>query len=324
MCKDTDNIQKAKQWVENVLPGALDVEPWKELIFDALPAIIESAYDLRKGHFHDKDIICAFVIDPEGITPANIRKHSDIIERIMNAPVVFFFDNIDSYKAARMAKEGINFVVNDRRIYLPQLLTVVNTRNKATIDDNPITPIAQLLVLYHLDVKDLNGKTTEEIAKLLQTSYPSANRAVRWLTAKGILKQNGKKTKTIGFLYNGKELWNEIEPLMASPIDTIKYTPHLDLSEYGYTAGFSALEHYTMFQGFQPVYAMAKKAYANVKDIISIDPYGEATIQIWKYDPAILAKNGIVDKLSLYLTLRDNDDERVQIELNEMMKGIKW
>ena len=324
MCKKADNIQKSKLWLEKVLPKALTVEPWKNQIFDVVPAIIESAYDLRKGQFHEKDIICAFAINPEGITPANIRKHSDIMERIMGAPVVFFFDNIDSYKATRMAKEGINFVVNDRQIYLPQLLAVVNKRNKATIDNKPMTPIAQLLVLFHLEAKDLNGKTTEEIAELLQTSYPSANRAVRWLTGNGYLKQDGKKTKIITFLYNGIDLWNRIEPLMVSPIDATKRTSYRALSDYGYLAGFSALEQYTMFQDFQPVYAIGKKTFASIKDIIDIDPYGESTIQIWKYDPAILAKNGIVDRLSLYLSLRDNEDERVQIELKEMMEEIEW
>jgi len=52
--------------------------------------------------------------------------------------------------------------------------------------------------------------------------------------------------------------------------------------------------------------------------------FGENTVQVWRYDPHILSENGKVDKLSLYLSLRDNADDRIQIELENMLNEIKW
>ena len=49
-----------------------------------------------------------------------------------------------------------------------------------------------------------------------------------------------------------------------------------------------------------------------------------AGIEVWKYDPALLSETGVVDKLSLYLLLKDYEDERVQIELDNMIKDIAW
>ncbi len=47
-------------------------------------------------------------------------------------------------------------------------------------------------------------------------------------------------------------------------------------------------------------------------------------IELWKYDPGLFAKNGVVDPISLAMSLSDNEDERVQGELQEMLEGYKW
>jgi hypothetical protein len=36
---------------------------------------------------------------------------------------------------------------------------------------------------------------------------------------------------------------------------------------------------------------------------------------VWSYKPELFAKERVVDRLSLYLSLKDNEDERVQAAL---------
>ena len=43
---------------------------------------------------------------------------------------------------------------------------------------------------------------------------------------------------------------------------------------------------------------------------------------VFSVGQALLAAN--VDKLSLYLSLKNNDDERIQIELENLINDIKW
>lgn len=52
--------------------------------------------------------------------------------------------------------------------------------------------------------------------------------------------------------------------------------------------------------------------------------FGEHIVQVWKCAPHVLSANGIVDKLSLYLSLRGDEDERIQIELETMINEIQW
>ena len=47
-------------------------------------------------------------------------------------------------------------------------------------------------------------------------------------------------------------------------------------------------------------------------------------LERWKYSPILFAKNGNVDPISLYCILREEKDERVEMELERMMETIKW
>ena len=52
----------------------------------------------------------------------------------------------------------------------------------------------------------------------------------------------------------------------------------------------------------------------------------EADVQIeaWSYDPRVLTARDIADPLSVYLTLREVPDERVQEQLETLLKRVSW
>jgi hypothetical protein len=47
-------------------------------------------------------------------------------------------------------------------------------------------------------------------------------------------------------------------------------------------------------------------------------------IEVWSYSPAQFSDGDLVDPLSLYLSLKDGDDERVAASLEELMGKVKW
>jgi hypothetical protein len=47
-------------------------------------------------------------------------------------------------------------------------------------------------------------------------------------------------------------------------------------------------------------------------------------IEIWKYDPELLARKGVVDPLSLYLSLKNIKDERVEMALDTLLEKFQW
>ena len=51
---------------------------------------------------------------------------------------------------------------------------------------------------------------------------------------------------------------------------------------------------------------------------------GDFEIELWKYAPTKFANKGMVDRLSLFLSFKDNTDERVQSALDVLLGGMEW
>lgn len=62
-----------------------------------------------------------------------------------------------------------------------------------------------------------------------------------------------------------------------------------------------------------------KKEFINWYDIMD-DNY--LTIEQYKYNPHFLSKNNYVDVISLYAELKDSDDERIHIALDELLEEV--
>jgi len=45
-------------------------------------------------------------------------------------------------------------------------------------------------------------------------------------------------------------------------------------------------------------------------------------MESWKYDPWALTENGIVDRCSLFLSLRRSGDERVRKEIRSLIESL--
>ena len=45
---------------------------------------------------------------------------------------------------------------------------------------------------------------------------------------------------------------------------------------------------------------------------------------MWNYPPRLLGDGNAVDQISLYLSLRDDTDERIQQALEELLEEIRW
>jgi hypothetical protein len=52
--------------------------------------------------------------------------------------------------------------------------------------------------------------------------------------------------------------------------------------------------------------------------------HATARIEVWSYPPERLGDNEMVDPLSLYLSLRDSQDERIQQQLEQLIAEVKW
>jgi len=90
-----------------------------------------------------------------------------------------------------------------------------------------------------------------------------------------------------------------------------------------------ALSTYSMImQPQHDTYAMYLKEWSTIKKLFNIeeqehDHDGSVRIELWRHDPSLLARDNIIDPLSLILSMENNDDERIEIAKEQLFKDLR-
>ena len=287
-----------------------------------LPIVITGNYSCYEAVLMDVPVLL-LAIQNDGYTPKLLQKHQQMVTRLTGHHAVFAMANVASYHVSRMINARINFIIPDKMIYIPSLLVnLKEMKGGRKLEEEVMPGLAQCVILFHLQRESLNGKTTKQLADKFSTSYASMNRALRWLNMRGIVELEGIKEKSLVITDKGEKLWEKIMPLMLSPVERVLYTD--EKLEDKPDAGESALEKLTMIVSPEsPCKAVSKEWVVDHKQILNKFD-GNFLVEVWRYDPSILEKNHTVDPLSLYLSLQTSDDERIRIELNNMINNVTW
>ncbi len=287
-----------------------------------LPLAIISCYNLCDVEFLETVVTIAMPTEQNGFSPMQLAKHQAKMMEAFQHPVVFVLEPVESYKISRLIQARVNFIVPGKLIFIPSLLITLRELKKAKVMPEKMPPVAQMLVLYHLEKGKLDGLNTAEIAKLTGLAYPTINVALRWLDTNKIITLVGGKQKQVEFALGKMELWNKSLPLMSSPIERILFADKKPVG--GLMAGETAMGHYTMLaEPAMPVIAIDKTT-AKENAALMNKEYGDIKVEVWKYSPALLSEDGYADRLSLYLCMKDSDDERIQIECDTLIEEMKW
>jgi predicted transcriptional regulator len=324
MCNINDYIDETTLYVTTMLNEQVSLTPLADDVIGHLPVAISVEYKFYRTYILQHPLLFCFCLDSTDITPAKLSKQKALIASKIEMVSIFVFDKIASYNLQRLVNQRVNFIVPQKQMFIPDLL--VDLKMPKNSDERACTvipPLAQCVILYKLENDDFaDHLKTQDIVKKFGVSYATANRAMRWLSANNILSVEGGKEKNYLFTVTGKSLWNKALPLLLNPIERVVYTDAIVV--HALLAGVNALAEYTMIND------EANECYAISEDdlkssgIPTDKKYGDNVIEIWRYNPHLLSSGNAVDKLSLYLTLKDNEDERVQIELDNMIKEIKW
>ena len=323
MCNFKYYIEETAAYFDKMLGEKVALEPADKDLLVRIPMNVSSNFTFYKGFIFGQHILMACLKDGDSVPPAQLKKQLDIIHRQTQSVVVLITPCISSYNKVRLVAQKVNFVIPQRQMFLPFLLLDIKPDRKVGLDlKETIPPFAQCLLLYHLQIESIVGATGYGLSDKFGVSYATANKSLRWLVSKDLIKLEGTKTKTVQIDLCNRELWNKALPLLVSPIEQLYYTDAV--LEGQQVSGVNALASYTMLnEESRQSWAVTKKEQKTLA-IVTDKQFGENEIQVWKYNPKMLSTEEVVDKLSLYLSLKDNEDERIQIELERLINEMSW
>jgi DNA-binding MarR family transcriptional regulator len=313
---------------------AAKISPLSKIELAQLPLYLKGNYDLFNGSILEQRVIWVKVKSGMHFTPDQLKKQGQHLRQLLGFPIVYVFQEIESWQKKRLIERKISFVQPNRQIFVPELLLQLNESNQAYDNTNEstskyLTPPAQCVILYHLEVASLENISFQEIAKKVGYSTMTVSRIIKELLRFKIVVVEGKKEKLIRLKKQGKALWESILPILCSPVREVWFTDD-KLNQIDYRiGGDTALSNFTMLsETNQRTYVIGKDEFRSIKESGALKylnkKYGENRIEVWLYNPAILSNSKTVDKLSLYLSMKNEDDERVKGALIDLINEVQW
>ncbi len=318
----------AEPYLKENIDGQLTIKPW--LKKNNFPIFLRNSYNFYEMTILGTRCILLEVVD-EMPNIDQLQKHMKQIKNLTDLQIVLFYKDITRYRRKSLIENRIAFVIEDGQMYLPFLgLDLKKAQEHVEDKVKSFTIPAQIAYLYFLYHKEEVVNTTE-FAKKLGFNKMTASRALNNLYHANLI------TYQIGGMTGRSKEYKRIpdpdyflrgRDYLKTPVRRIIYTKKKPLGALA--AGMDALAGLSMINPpGHPIRAidrnkLNKEQVEIVKNKDLIKDTKLVELELWDYDPGLFSNNHHVDLLSLYASLKEETDERVEQALEEVLRGEPW
>ena len=249
-----------------------------------------------------------------------MRRDRAGVEKITGLNCAVFLDRTTFYIKEKMMEEGIPFVIDRKQVFLPFIGYLLSKEN-----ERELAPVHLISFL----TQKMNEVKVSDAAKRLEVSTKSASRCFDELEYLNIdvLGMKGK-SRVIDIPDEREQLWQQIKNVLRNPVIR-RFILREDI-KFEKKAGISALCEYSLLSdNVYPTYAVTKKELKDSgvkaeKQVSELEEIGCVVLELG-YFIDFLGK-GFQDPLSVVLSLtgEEQEEERVDISINEMLEEYVW
>lgn len=290
-----------------------------------LPLYIANNFIIQKA---DINGIQCLSLTPRDELPnlAALKKQIKQINEIESLPIFIQLDNLSNFRKENLLENNIPFVLADKMAFLPFMATfLTNDQYRIHAINDKLTISAQLLLIWILYQEGKDFFVSDAL-DTLKFSNMTLTRAYRQLVATGMFSERKKGRKIyLSIDCTKQELFEDMKPFLRNPIINTGYMMKSKVTKGMVYSGETAFSHYSFINPSKvPVYAIHKSKIKNIElQTELIVEKEQVKIEVWDYEPTIFSKNSLyVDALSLITTLLDFDDERFDMEIDNLLLEI--
>jgi hypothetical protein len=298
----------------------------------ALPLFLREQFEFAEVElFGHRMLLAVERTPPDELSASQYARNAAMLRQGLGQDVVLVMAKLPSYLRNRLVREGVPFIVPGAQMFLPMLMIDLRERFSKLASRIPdkLSPVSQLVVVYQILREPEAHVPLAQLGGRLAYSPQAMSFAQEELQdAKLCEVRRAGKMIFLEFALRGKALWDKAEPLMASPVRRTQWVRWGQPRARAVAAGTTALSQTSMLAE-DPIatYAMRDRelvAAFEKGQLLGCNGREEADARMesWKYDPWVLAENGVADPCSLYLSLRGSGDERVQKELPSLINRL--
>jgi len=335
-------MERIITYLKDVLGLEINLQPLAKAMKDKLPLYLKEGYQWYEAELADRSCLLAEIKEANTFGIAQMEKHFGQVKASIGLPVIAVFDKMEAYNRKRFIERKMAFIVPEKQLYMPDFFIDLKEFGNATPKKElaKLTPTAQQILLFYIldqqQNKQLENKTFKELAAFLGSNPMAITRAVENLKFHELIEVKGDKEKSIRFMGKGSELWTQTlqRNLLVNPVIKRVYVDEEPNGISLLNCNESALPEYSdMNPSRQKYLAVEKNMYYGLQKnnaLLNANIHeGRICLEVWRYNPEILVgqlpKNAqVIDPLSLYLSLRDSADERIEMALEQIIEKFIW
>lgn len=330
-----DTATLLANYFKKVFGEIITIKPTSPNEAQAVPLFLRTTYQLVQTDLLHRKMVLA--IESERSRPSTPREyggHAILLGETMKLPVVLVLRPIPGHVRNRLVRLKVPFIVPNRQMFLPFMaLDLQESRLPRILGSvRSLTGAAQAVLLGHILGLPVEELPLGDVAARFGYSAMTLSKVAAQLESTGLATVTSQgRARFLQFRQNRQELWDAGFPHLANPIQDRKWVQSWSDDGVGRcSAGLTALAHYTdILDDPLPTYAMTSDALRTAirrNTMVTCNDKDDAVavVEGWRYDPQRLATGDICDPLSLYLALHETADERVQQQLQRLLKDVSW
>lgn len=315
-----------KEFLEKALRQNVIMTESKE-VYKNLPLAYRGRYDIFKVETNGVLWMAIHPKDNAGLVM--LRRDRAGIEKMTGLNCAIFLDRTTFYIKEKLMEEGIPFVIDGKQVFLPFIGYLLSKENERELPPiHLISFLTQKMLLIAI-YERWNEVKVSDAAKRLEVSTKSASRCFDELEYLNIdvLGMKGK-SRVINIPDDREQLWQQIESVLRNPVIR-RFILRKDM-KLEKKAGISALCEYSLLSdNAYPTYAITKKelkasGVKEEKQVSELEEIGCVVLELGYFTDFL--EKGLQDPLSVALSLteEEQEEERVNISINEMLEEYVW
>ena len=281
-------------------------------------------YALRAATMQGKRHVLAFAKAGQHYTPVAVAKQLAAGRDALGLPLVYVPREMGPHDIPRLIAANVPYVLPKRSLFLPEAGLSVTRAPETPVLRETFSAPAQLLVLGYILRKWDGAMTLSDGMERSGFSLASVVHAFQEIVHFGAGERlRGSDGRTVQIrLKPAREIWETCRHRFFNPC---KRTIGVTAKPNGAVlAGVDALAKISALNEDAPTcFAMPLKGFRSL-GIEELSPVSApCKLQLWHYPPTALG-GGAIDPASLYLSLQNEPDDRVQIELDKLQETFKW
>ena len=291
---------------------------------ESTPVYMKYGYTLEKCSWQNNDFVLITPKDDAVRLPV-IKNHFYKIEEKIGLPCAMNLEWLTPLQRKNLIEDKIPFVSGRNQIYLPFWGCVFQEKYKHKMSvAKKMSPSTQLIFLWtYYSIRDDKKVNLSRAVSELHIPKTTVSRAFIELVEYGLIKQIQEgTTKWIEFADGTATVLNNAMSFLGSPTARYIYMKEVPQNPSYKIGGLKALKNINTTDRDGSI-VFAKASVNKIpKDLIisknDFDDFGGVVAEVWRYNPQLLSTGEQVDDISLILSLKDNEDERVQKEIDDI------